>query len=468
MSVDYKHRDYEANEEKWIKIRDAIKGQDAIKSKRETYLTKPNPDDTSAENAVRYNNYLKRAVYFNVVKRTLDSLVGTAFRRYPTLETQGSLEYVESDIDGIGISIYQQSQKALCNILSHGRCGFLVDFPSVNQAVSLADMSAGYMRANCLFYEAEAIINWQHTRVGGKTILSKVVLSEAADIVDGFETKAVERYRELSLEDGVYIVRIWEASENNSKSAFDVVDEYIPRMANGEVWREIPFIFAGSTNNDFNIDDSPMYPLVEINLAHYQNSADFEDSVHIIGQPQPFITGLTERWAEMLEEKGVYFGSRAPIALPQGASFGIVQAGENVLVEKAMARKEAQMVALGARLLEKGSAIKTATEAQADQEAETSVLALAVSNLNEAYAIVAMWMEDFMGSGSFIYEINNDFSALSLDANRLNALVAGWLQGAIPKTDLWAYLRKAGVIDDAKTDEEIEGEVENSLDLGPI
>ena len=461
MSVDYKHRDYEANEEKWIKIRDAIKGQDAIKSKRETYLTKPNPDDTSAENAVRYNNYLKRAVYFNVVKRTLDSLVGTAFRRYPTLESDGSLFYVETDIDGNGISIYQQSQRVLQNILSHGRCGLLVDFPSVNESVSLADMAAGYTRANCLFYKTESIINWQHTRIGGKTLLSKVVISEDAEEVSDFETELKERYRELSLDDGVYTVRIWEASKDGK--GLDVVDEYIPRMANGGVWREIPFIFVGATNNDFYVDDAPLYPLVELNLAHYQNSADFEDSVHIIGQPQPFITGLTERWAEMLEEKGVYFGSRSPLPLPQGANFGIAQAGANVLVEKAMMMKEAQMVALGARLLEKGSAIKTATEAQADQEAETSVLALAVSNVNEAYSVIAMWMEDFMGNGSFIYEINNDFTSLSLDANKLNSLVAAWIQGAIPRSDLWGYLRRMGVIDDSKTDEEIENEVENTL-----
>lgn len=463
MSVNTKHRDYEANETKWTRIRDAIKGQDAIKAKKKTYLPQPNPDDTSAANALRYTNYLDRAVYFNVVKRTLDSMVGTAFRKFPQLEVTSPLDYVLDDIDGMGVSIYQQSQKVLMNVLSHGRCGLLVDFPTVNEAVSVADMTSGNVRANCLFYQAESIINWQHTRIGGKTVLSKVVLVEDAELTDGFESEALERYRELSLDEGVYVVRIWEQSQDGSQSGLIVVDEYIPRMSNGSVWREIPFTFVGATNNDFYVDDSPIYPMTEINLAHYRNSADYEDSIYIIGQPQPYITGLTVQWAEMLEEKGVYFGSRSPIPLPEGANFGIAQAGENVLVRQAMIDKEAQMVALGARLMEKGSAIKTATEAQADNEAETSVLALAISNVNEAYAIVGRWMRDFMGSGDFEYEINSDFSEWNLDAQKLQALVAGWVQGAIPKSDLWAYLRKVGVIDDAKTDEEIAEEVENTI-----
>lgn len=459
MSVDYKHRDFEANEKKWIKITDCLKGQDAIKAKKETYLPKPNPDDASYANTVRYDNYLKRAVFFNVAKRTLDSMVGTAFRKFPTLDTDGVLSYVEKDIDGAGISIYQQSQKVLSNVLSHGRCGLLVDFPSSNEAVSVADMQNGYTRANCLFYEASSIRNWQTARIGARIQLSLVVLSEVADEIDGFESELIERYRVLKLEDGAYKVEIWEDRSNDGKASLHLVEEYFPRMSNGQLWKEIPFTFIGSENNDYFVDQSPLYGLVEINLAHYRNSADYEDSVFIIGQPQPYITGLTEQWAEMLERKGVCFGSRSPIPLPVDSKFGIAQAGANVLVREAMKDKENQMVALGARLLQQGSAIKTATEAQGDKEAETSILALAVSNVNEAYSYVAEWMNMFMGSGSFIYEINGEFVELSMDAQKITSLVAAWQQRAFPKSDLWQAFRRSGLIDDTKTDEEIDAEI---------
>lgn len=457
MSVDFEHRDYVANKTKWTRIKDCLAGQDAIKSKKTTYLPKPNPDDTSDANDTRYKNYLDRAVFFNVAKRTLDSLVGTAFRKFPTLEAEGILQYVEKDINGVGISIYQQSQRVLQNTLAYGRCGLLVDYPQTQDSVSLADMQSGNVRANCLFYDAACIINWQCMQMGGKTVLSMVVLKEDYESKDGFESEIIQRYRVLLLDEGVYTVQIWEEVEDSQPV---LVDEYVPRMSNGSTWSEIPFTFVGSMNNDFMVDESPMYGLVEINLAHYRNSADYEDSVFIIGQPQPYITGLNEHWAEYLETKGVYFGSRSPLPLPEGSTFGIAQAGENVLVKDAMTDKERQMVALGARLLDKGGAVKTATEAQGDLEAETSILALCVSNVNEAYARVSEWMSMFMGQGSFEYEIQGDFVDFTMDAQKITALVAAWVQGALPRSDLWSNFRRAGLIEDTKTDEELDGEIQ--------
>jgi hypothetical protein len=40
------------------------------------------------------------------------------------------------------------------------------------------------------------------------------------------------------------------------------------------------------------------------------------------------------------------------------------------------------------------------------------------------------------------------------------AAVQAWQAGAVPQTDLWAYLRKVSVIDPEKTDDEIRAELD--------
>jgi hypothetical protein len=229
----------------------------------------------------------------------------------------------------------------------------------------------------------------------------------------------------------------------------------------GGTWPVIPFTFVGSMNNEPSIDPSPLYDMAEVNIAHYRNSADYEDSVFICGQPQPYITGLDEQWKKDLEDAGVYIGSRSAILLPEGGTFGMAQAKPNTLAKEAMDQKEEQMVALGARLIQPGSAIKTATQAQSDNENEHSVLSLAVANVNEAYMTCIGWMQQFMGdSGEALYEISQDFTAPNMDAQMLTALVASWQSGALPNSDLWESLRRAGLIDPEKTDDEVRDEIE--------
>jgi hypothetical protein len=175
------------------------------------------------------------------------------------------------------------------------------------------------------------------------------------------------------------------------------------------------------------------------------------------------MAGLDDHWVKMLEDKGIYFGSRAILPLPQGGSAGILQAQPNGLAKEAMDAKERQMVALGARLIEKGSATKTATEAASDNAAEHSVLSLVASNVSEAYTKALQCAAEFMGAtGECVYALNQDFIEARLDPQTLAELVKSWQAGAITDADLWAQLRRYGLIDAEKTDDEIREELASS------
>lgn len=459
-SVNEPRKDYTEAAADWALVADAAKGERAIKAKGEVYLPIPNPKDTSAENMARYDQYKLRANFYNATGRTLKGLVGAAFRKLPTFTAPAGLEYLTKDADGAGVSIHQQARSTLSGVLTKGRRALLVDYPTTDGSTSRAQQAAGGIRATICSIPAENVINWRTTVVGARRLFSLVVIRENRQEPDGFATKVVKRCRVLKLIQGIYHVEIWEETQ----AGWDIaVPAYAPRNAAGAPWNIIPFTFVGAENNDEAIDDAPLLDLARVNIAHYRNSADYEDSVFFNGQPQPWISGLTAEWRDYLDKKGFVIGSRTIIPLPEGGAFGFAQAQANTLAEGALTQKEEQMVALGARLVQKGGAVKTATEAQDDNEAEHSVLSLAASNVSAAYTQAMEWCGLFNGQdsmGAVEYEISQDFIEHKLDAQMLGALVSAWQSGTIPKSDLWAQLRKYGLIDPEKTDEDLKDELD--------
>jgi hypothetical protein len=287
------------------------------------------------------------------------------------------------------------------------------------------------------------------------------VLREKVDVDsdDGFGSEQVVQYRVLRLDaTGVYTQEVWE--EGASKTEMTVAP-FAPLSGSGQPWRVIPFQFLGSENNDTTIDDAPLYDMAEVNIGHYRNSADYEEAAYLVGQPQPWMAGLDEQWRDHMETNGIFLGSRAPWLLPVNGTCGVWQAQPNTVAKEAMESKKQDMVSLGARLIERGSAVKTATQADNDSAAEHSVLSLVVSNVSEAYSQCLTWMAEFVNaSGEVIYKLNQDFSQITLDATILAALFNAVQGGKLPEGDFWQYLRDRGVINPEKTDDEIRGELE--------
>lgn len=449
----------------WEKVNDVVAGERAVKKKTTTYLPKPNPTDESMENATRYDQYVDRAVFFNATGRTLDGLIGIAFGKGPEVEVPTSMDFVKTDTDGAGGGILNQSHRVLEDILKVGRCGMLVDHPVTNQATSKAQQVAQNIHATITTYAAQSIINW---RVNNDQDLVLVVLAETVTESDEFAITEIEQWRELAIgtlteeESGNdrYVVRLWRTDEMTQEPY--IYDEFEPRDASGSSLNYIPFTFVGAVDNNTDIDKSPLIDLACLNIAHYRNSADYEESAYFVGQPTFVFGGLDDQWMKDYWKEGVYVGSRAAVPLPVGGSAQILEAGPNTLAEGAMKNKETQMVSLGARLLTHGEAIKTAEQSRTETAAAHSVLSLAVTNMVSAYNTALEWVATFTSgaTGNITYMIDTNFASMNADPNLINAQVAAWQGGALPKSDMWANFRNQGLIDETKSDEDIEDEID--------
>lgn len=109
-----------------------IHGQDAIAKKAEIYLPNPSPiDENEAVKKQRYMDYQKRAVFYNVTKRTANAMAGMVFAKYPTLDIPPELERIKTNVDGGSLSLVGQARQAFLMLLLKGRGGLLADYPYV-------------------------------------------------------------------------------------------------------------------------------------------------------------------------------------------------------------------------------------------------------------------------------------------------------------------------------------------------
>jgi hypothetical protein len=208
------------------KIRDVCKGADAVKAAGNEYLPFLDPSDKSARNKKRNADYIQRAVFYAITGNTKVGLLGLAFRKDPTMTAPDKLNYLRDNADGAGASIYQQSQQVTENILEAAREGLYTDYAAETD------------EAIILRYQAESIINWRTKRINGRDQLVLVVLRECMEKEDGFAYEDEIQYRELALEDGKFICRVWRKSAD--AGSFSVDSEYHPKPKGEDFWDEIP------------------------------------------------------------------------------------------------------------------------------------------------------------------------------------------------------------------------------------
>ena len=446
---------------KWTITHDCLEGELTIKGKREVYLPKPNPTDKSPENKKRYDQYIERASFYPVTSSTLEGLLGQVFDVDPVIEIPTDLDFLKADATGSNVSLTQVAMKSLGEVLAFARAGILVDYPKMD-AVSRQDVQLGIARPVLVSFSPDEIINWRTVNKGAKTALTLVVLSEMyVTKDDGFELETGPQWRELRCDDStnwIYRVRLW----INDGNDFILRQEYWPVDSNGNNLELIPFTFIGAMNNDTAVDHPPLYGISALNVKHYRNSADYEDSVYIVGQPTPVCTGLKKAWIDDVMKGTLDLGSRGGVFLPEGGTFTLAQATPNTMCKEAMDQKEAQMVALGAQLIQPQNVSRTLGEAKMDKNSQTSVLAKCAKNTSAALTMAIGWCSLFVNGeipdpNEVYIELSTTFAISKMSPQEQQQVIANWQGGALTWNEMRSQLRMAGLAteDDAEAKEEI-------------
>ncbi|MEZ5781167.1 MAG: DUF4055 domain-containing protein [Rhizobiaceae bacterium] len=454
MPVDTLHPEYEAHVADWSLMRDVVKGQKAIQKAGTKYL--PKLTDQSPE---EYEDYKKRATFFNATGRVVDALTGMVFRKDAKLVVPESLNPVIADVTLNAVPFEQFAETLVEEVMEVNRAGVLVDFPDAaavagDQVVTKPVAEQLGLRVYASIYKAEDIINWRVERVGGKSVLSMVVLQEVAeeiDPADPFSLKRVRQYRVLELLDGKYMQSVWQENGNSGgMGSWVLVKRAFPKRA-GKPLDHIPFEFFSAEGGESCVRQPVLYDLAAVNLAHYRNTADHEHGLHFTGLPTAVISGVKAN-----DNESYRIGSTTAWVFsdPAAKATYLEFKGEGLkALSDAIKDKEAQMAALGARMLspEKRDAEAAETVAQ-KRQGETSTLAALANSVSRGLTRVLQMMAAWenVDGVKISVKLNTDFVAVPMQPQQITALLQAVMTGNLSQQSFYDALIRGEVVTGAR------------------
>ena len=450
MSVDTKHKEYTENYEAWERCEHAAEGQDEIHEYGVKYLPR-----LSGQTDQEYFAYKQRALYYNATARTIDGLTGMLFMKKEVVEAPAAMDSIIADVTMGGLSLHQFAEVISEEVITIGRCGVLVDYPPIVNAVTLAQAQEQGARPYATMYDAESIINWKTGRINNIEQLTLVVLEEENEIpIDEFESKCEPQWRVLDLVNGAYRQRVF---RKDKRGEFILVEEIFPQI-NGRVINKIPFEFFGVRDNSPCVDKPPLLDLVDVNLSHYRTTADYEHGLHFTGLPTPVVTGYYSD--DKSASLRIGSGTAWLLPDPQSKAFYLEFTGQGLgELREALRSKEAMMATLGARILapEKRAA-EAAQTANIHRSSENSVLASIAQSISVGLTHVMEWLRDWSNvTGDVKVELNRDFIPNSMTAQDVDSLVKSWQSGAISHETLFENLVAGDIIaQEVSFDDEME------------
>lgn len=452
--VDYKHPAYEEFAPEWQMVADCVEGERKVKSRGMKYLPHPASDHaTSDPDGERYKGYKMRTAFLDATNRTLQGLLGIAFSKPVKLELTGELTALEMDVDDQGQPLTQLIRDAVSQNLQKGRAGILTDYNATGTQ-SLNSKGRPLLR----LYKAGQIINWRVTK--GKTSLVILHQIDAVDLPDEFRLELVEKFIELRLLGGKAFARIWQRGKDGMTTT-----ELAPIAdRNGRQLDELPWAWIGAANNDHTPDVPPLAGIASMNIHHYQAEADIAEIAHLTGNPTLAAAGLEEVWADKYLADGIRVGATDGVLLPVGGSLSIVQAEDRNLPLTLAERREKQLAMLGAKLVERGTAAKTATQAGDEAQTDNSILSLCVGNVEQAINRALEFAARF-ASGAGNVQINKRYEIAQLDSQAITALLAAVQSGKMLLVDFIRYMQSVGLVDATADPATIETELRAQSDL---
>jgi len=451
--VKTRHTDYDLYSQKWRRCRDVVSGQDAIYYGSTLYLAK-----LAEETDPEYKKRQERTPFFNATWRTMAAFIGMMFRKPPAKTYPDKLQELLNDVTMSGVSFDNFAQDVALEDIMVSRVGVLVDYPNGNitnpdgTAITMAQAEVMGLRPSMVMYKAEQIINWRYEFINNHYTLTQVRLWEQhTEVESEFKDKKFAVIRVLDLINGHYRVRRF-LEENESQIGWDIY----PTM-NGQPMEYIPFYFIGPDGGEPELSDPVLIDLVDLNIKHFQVSADFEHGCHMTGLPTPWIAGATPQsfaadgspiWPKL------YIGSMTAWMLPAGAETGYLEfngQGLKALTDN-LDKKEAQMAAIGAKMLtpEKTGveAAETVAMRHAGENSILAAIAVAVSEgLTKALKVFAEWAGVPVTEDNIKFDINRDFMPFPMSPQALVALLATVQAAQLSSESLFDLMKRGDLID---------------------
>ncbi len=438
----------------WQAIRHAMIGEVEIKRHGHTYL--PQPDGMDED---QYAAYLDRAVFYNMVYRTVTGLTGAIFRRDPRVLNAGPrLEQMMPRVSKDGLSLAIFAKVIAQEMLSVGRYGVLVD-KSTNDGPNVRPYLAGYT--------CENILDWSTIEIDGRDEFDYILLREFDTdrrlyIFEGNEAKPNSQYGQLYF--NYRILRLtWDeefqrhvyqqefySSPGEDADLSSTPQVFVP-MVYGRPMERIPFRFFNATTNLPDVEKPPILDILTLNMSHYKTYAQLEHGRFYTANPVYYVTGGTE-------DDSYHIGPSVVWEVGSNEKAGIIEFNGQGLksLENALEAKESQVASLGGRLIgDSNTAGQSDNQIKLKDRNEQSLLLNVTTVINENFTYLLRVMAEWVNEArpELTFRTNQDFLLDQAAAREFRAVTMMYEAGLLPIEIIYEFFLKAEIIPEYVTKE---------------
>lgn len=452
IEPDKKHPLYEKFSKVWKRVVDFSEGQDAVKDRGTEYLPMM-PSQAKAlpmtgfngKHRTLYDLYLEKATVWPGASKTLKAWAGILARKAPTIEANDEFINIFS-IDGEDINTV--ALWAAKQVMQTGLAGLLVDFPENGERPFAAK------------YRAKDILNWEYSVNNGRKELVHLALVE---LWKNDKPVKVMHLNLSPVQDEVseafeiaYNTITYELKENEKKGESEWVEtgRSVP-LIDGRVFTYIPFVPITEDGQVIQLDYPMMTDVVNLNMAHYQNDANYRNVLTFAGNPTPCVSGLMKPD----NEANVTLGSTNILEFEENGSWGMLglddSSGINA-IRQAAQDLQADMAVAGSRaLMNDPNGVEAAETAMIHREGEHGQLSTIANVVSRGISAVLQIMDEWAGiGGDSVYELSTDFNPAKIDPQTLNTLWQMYMNGDISFDLLWYNMQRGELTPDLRTAEE--------------
>jgi len=461
MSIDqqldtpaYQNPDFKAQLQDWQIVNDVYQGTNGVQRLSTTninsrvggyaagYLPRE-PAETEAD----YYSRVRRSVFWNAFRRTIQGLTGMVFRKNPVLGEDVPpqiSELIENiDLEGNHIDVF--AKDVFKTALIDGHAFILVDMPEtpLEDAATLADEQALGVRPYWCKINKNQIVNWQYENHNGRLVLTLVSIRENVTEPAGiYRQQRVTQYRVLT--PGRFA--IYRQAEQPTGTADTSGAEWVLYREGTTSLDFIPLVTIYTHRLAYLVSDPPLLDFARENLRHYRLQSDLDHILHIANVPI-----LTAIGRDRDEDK-VEIGGNRLFDLPLGGELKYVEhAGAAIgKAQEEIERSKGNMAALGLLLLAQKPQVKsTATEAVLEYEAESSELAGMARGLQDGLEKALDYTALYLGLGTDdggTITVNRDFGHKKLDALTISALTKMVSDNQLTLETMWKMLEEGELL----------------------
>lgn len=429
-------------------MRDTIAGAHKVKKSGELYLPMPSswhnldysqvkktlPNDIVSNNLPyhhknpAYSAYLQRARFPDITANALRGMSGFATKIPPKIEVPKSMEYLVNSVNSSGESLIEFFNYLVIELLSVGNVNVVVDVNSITNEF--------YMTT----YSAECTINWDYSVVHGGIDLLEINFLEPNENVSVY-----------SFNSNLEVMK--KTIDKNGNESDELVISYV-----GKKYPRIPVFPVGSLENTPDPQPIPLLGISDISIEIYQENADLRQAHFMTCNPTLFIFGAKER------EKPSAIGSQVVVMIENPnakAEYPSTDTSALDHIAKHISGLYSEAANYGANFLTTGA--RESGEALNIRQANKGTnLVHCVKQAGKAVSDALKMIATMKGENAdeIIFDPSTEFAEVILNAQDINALVAGWLQGAWDRETVLDNMRVAGYIPHNKTNEKIIENVE--------